>query len=146
MESCRSSAHDANEVVLPCLDGLLCQVAMVIIWQHKLECHVGCPYFLPLCRQDLIVKDLVFWYNPTLAIALRRANIISHSVLFFMVSIQVDIHQLCVGSSDINSPYSISGGTSLSGLCRKFPWVRRLARKHCAAFPLDAVLPHCDLC
>ena len=53
----------------------------------------GLPRFLPVCRQDLIVKDLVFWDNPTLAIALRRANPISPSVLFFMVSIQVDIHQ-----------------------------------------------------
>ena len=48
---------------------------------------------LPVFRQDLIVKDLVFWYNPTLSISLRWANIISTSVLFFMVSIQVDIHQ-----------------------------------------------------
>ena len=48
---------------LPCLDGLLCEVATVIIWRRNLECHVGCPYLLPVCRQDIIVKDLLFWEN-----------------------------------------------------------------------------------
>ena len=52
-------------------------------------------------------------------------------------------HQFRVGSSDIDFPYSIYGGTSLSSLCRNFPWVRRLPRKYRPAFPLDVVLPHC---
>ena len=54
-------------------------------------------------------------------------------------------HQFCVGSSDINFPYSICGGDSLSRPCRKFPWVCRLPRKHCADFPMDALLPHCAI-
>ena len=148
MESCLRSAHDANEVVLTCMDGLLCQFAMVIIWRHKLECHVGCPDSFLYAAKISLSRTCCFGEIPwclILSIALRCANIISLSVLFFIVSIQVEFHHFCVGSSDINYPYSICGGTSLSGSCRKFPWVHRLPRKHHAAFPLDAVLPHCDV-
>ena len=42
----------------------------MIIWQHSLEIHVGCPDFLPVYRQDPIVKDLFFWDN----------SLVSHSV------------------------------------------------------------------
>ena len=60
-ESCRRPAHDGIEVVLPRLGRLLCQVAIMIICQNKLESNVGCPYFFPVYCQDLVTEDLVFW-------------------------------------------------------------------------------------
>ena len=60
---------------------------------------------------------------------------------YLWVKSRWSFHKFCVVSSYIDFPYSICGGTSLYGTSRKFPWVRRLQRKHRAAFPLNAVLP-----
>ena len=35
----------------------------MIIWQHKLESHVGFHDLLSICLQDFIVEDLMFWFN-----------------------------------------------------------------------------------
>ena len=61
--SFRRSAHNANEVFLPCLDGLLFQVATVIIWWNNMEFIVVCPDFFPVCRRYPIFEDLVYWKN-----------------------------------------------------------------------------------
>ena len=101
----------------------------------------GLPRFL--CQGPSVLGQSLgvsFWTVPCVG-----------KILFLLLSYSSwvqsrwSFHQFCVGSSDIDSPHSICGATSLSGPCRKFPWICRLPRKHRAVFTLNAVLPHCDV-
>ena len=115
----------------------------------QIEMSYGLPRF-PSCMPpiahcqgpDVLVQSLgvSFWPVPCV-------RPISFLPLYCSSWVQSrwSFHQFRVGSSDIDFPYSICGGTSLSGVCRDFPWVRILPRNHCADFPLDAVLPHCSV-
>ena len=71
-ESRRRPNHYANEVILPCLNCLLCQVVKMIIWRHELEIHVGWPDLLSVRRQYFVVDYLVLF----------KYALVPHSVQF----------------------------------------------------------------
>ena len=58
-EGVGGAAEHTNEVVLPRLEGLLRDVAAMVIWGHKLVCHVCLPDLVPVRRRDLVVEDLM---------------------------------------------------------------------------------------
>ena len=87
-------SHDANEVIFPYMNILICQVAMVIIWRNDLKGRVSGLDFRSLRRWYFVVDYLVFgtlhWYF-FLSNAGRRSKIAFPSVLFFIGSIQVEL-------------------------------------------------------
>ena len=62
-EKCRRFREDAHEVILPSLDRLFGNVAMVIVGRHQLICHARGLNFGFIGFRNLIVQDLVGGYD-----------------------------------------------------------------------------------
>jgi hypothetical protein len=62
----QASAEHADHVVLERLDGLLGQIAPMVIGGDEFVCHLGEFDFGFVCKQCLVVKYLVSWDNAAL--------------------------------------------------------------------------------
>jgi hypothetical protein len=62
----QASAEHADHVVLERLDGLLGQIAPMVIRGDKFVCHLGEFDFGLVCARCLVVKYLVLWDDATL--------------------------------------------------------------------------------
>ncbi len=59
-------AEHADHMVLECLDGLLGQIAPMVIGRDEFICHLGEFDFGFVCKRCLVVKYLVMWDDAAL--------------------------------------------------------------------------------
>jgi hypothetical protein len=64
----QASTEHADHVVLEHLDGLLGEVATMVIEGGELICHLGEFDFGLVCKQCLVVEYLVSWDNAVLGL------------------------------------------------------------------------------
>ena len=62
-ESLNCAANDDDEVVFPSLQGLLGDVATMVVGRNELIHHVGGGNFSLIGSRDIVVEDLVSGYN-----------------------------------------------------------------------------------